>query len=92
MRAAFRLQSTTVNSSMTCFFFLCRCPLHSSFSRLSFITLSPPPVALIVVFLPRVDLFNLAVMTAEREEEESYDLKSASLDPQTGIGGGRDSG
>lgn len=37
---------------------------------------------LIAVFLPRVNLFNLALMTAE--QEETYDLKSASLDPQTG--------
>ena len=38
---------------------------------------------LIAVFLPGVNLFNLVVMTAE-QEEETFDLKSASFDPQTG--------
>lgn len=51
------------------------------FSPLLFITLWLF-FTLIAVFLPRVNLFNLAAMTAEREAETS-DLKSASLDPQT---------
>lgn len=88
MCATFRPQQRAVNSHiMCCFFFftLHRVVLLTHlmlFSPLLFITLWLF-FTLIAFFRPRVNLFNLAVMTAE-QEEETYDLKSASLDPQTG--------
>lgn len=82
-------------ASRVFFFTLLRLVLFTQlmfFSPLFYYIMPPPHLPFIVVFLPRVDLFNLAVMTAEQEEEKSYDLKSASLAPQTGTEVRSDSG